>query len=306
MKTAVTGGSGFLGSTIAKVLLNQGHDVTIIDRAPLGTKGLTVDAPLIQGDIRDSALLADAFQGVEEVYHLAGVLGTSELQESLSDAIDINIWGTVNVFEQAISAGARRVFYPGKPNVWLNTYTITKAAAEQFGRMLNEGNSETRILALRYYNAYGPGQALLPIRKIIPAFAIQSMLGRPIEIWGDGEQVVDMIYSEDLAKISVAFARAERTDVIPDCGSGVRISVNEVAEAVNAHFGNTSGLKHLPMRPGEVPHTILTADTSEMHSVLGDVQLSSWESSLVETLDWYSALSRTAIDKAAAFYGWIQ
>ncbi|MFG2636849.1 NAD-dependent epimerase/dehydratase family protein [Streptomyces sp. NPDC048362] len=303
MKAVVTGGSGFLGSTIACRLIEEGHDVTVLDRVPIGTKGLRSDARFVRGDVRDLELLAKTFQGAEEVYHLAGVLGTSELQETPQEAIDINIGGTVKVFEAAGTCGVPRVFYPGKPNVWLNTYTITKAAAESFAQMANS-SGPSRICSLRYYNAYGPGQALLPIRKIVPAFAAQAIRGLPIQVYGDGEQIVDMVYSHDLADMTIRFTRTERTDVIPDCGSGISVSVNEVATAVNEHFGNRAGINHLPMRPGEVPRTVLTADMTELRDVLGDPKLSDYADSLADTLDWYARLPDEEIDKTVAFYGW--
>lgn len=303
MKAVVTGGSGFLGSTVARRLIDEGHDVTVVDLLPIGAKGLHSDARFVQGDIRDADLLRREFEGAEEVYHLAGVLGTSELQETPRQAIEVNIGGTVNVFEAADACGVPRVFYPGKPNVWLNTYTITKTAAESFAQMANE-TGRTRISSLRYYNAYGPGQALLPIRKIVPAFAAQAMRGLPIQVYGDGEQIVDMVYSEDLADLTIRFTRTERTDVIPDCGTGIEVSVNDVARSVNDYFGNAAGIQHLPMRPGEVAHTVLTADTHQLREILGDLRLTDYESSLADTLKWYAELPAAQIDKTLAFYGW--
>jgi nucleoside-diphosphate-sugar epimerase len=304
LTTVVTGGSGFLGSTIARHLLAEGHEVTIVDLVEPGSKGLPVDCAFVRGDVRDKDLLGRLFAGVDEVYHLAGVLGTAELQESTELAVAVNIAGTVNVLETALETDVARVFYPGKPNVWLNTYTITKHAAEQFAQMFNGQSRYTRICSLRYFNVYGPGQALSPIRKIVPAFAVQAMRGLPIEVYGDGEQVVDMVYSRDLAELTVRFTGAGVTDRIPDCGSGRRVTVNEVAAACNDHFGNRAGIRHLPMRPGEVSGTILTADQTELEGILGDLRLTDYRESLHDTLDWYASLDPALLDKCAAFYGW--
>lgn len=304
MKIVVTGGSGFLGSTIAQKLVVEDHDVTVVDIIAPGTKGLPVAAPFVQGDVRDAELMSELLKGVDEVYHLAGVLGTTELQESTREAIEVNIAGTVNVFEQATRRDVRRVFYPGKPNVWSNVYTITKSAAEAFAKMHNASGNETKIMSLRYFNAYGPGQALIPIRKIVPAFAVQALQGMPIEVWGDGEQVVDLIYAEDIANLTVDFTRTENTSMIPDCGSGVRITVKEVATMVNSHFGSEAGLRHLPMRTGETPRTILTANTSDLDEALGGYTLTPIASALAATLDWYAKLDQEYIDRTNEFYGW--
>src|SRR5438105_237529 len=109
MKVVVTGGSGFLGSTIARKLLGEGHEVVVFDRVAIGAKGLTVDAEFVHGDVRDRDLLLDAFRGAEEVYHLAAVLGTSELQQTPKEAIETNIYGTVNVLEAANARGVQRL-----------------------------------------------------------------------------------------------------------------------------------------------------------------------------------------------------
>ncbi|MGP5099859.1 NAD-dependent epimerase/dehydratase family protein, partial [Brachybacterium alimentarium] len=82
MKIVVTGGSGFLGSHLVQYLLDEGHQVAVVDTAPIGSKGVVVDAPLLRGDIRDQSFISSALAGAEEVYHLAGILGTSELQQT--------------------------------------------------------------------------------------------------------------------------------------------------------------------------------------------------------------------------------
>ncbi len=304
MKSVVTGGCGFLGSTIAQHLLDEGHEVVMFDTIAPGEKGLLVDTEYVAGDIRDRDKLATVVKGADEVYHLAGVLGTSELQEDVSRAIELNVGGAVNVFETSINAGVGRVFYAAKPNVWLNTYTITKEAAEQFARMYNEAGHDTKISSLRYFNGYGAGQALLPIRKIVPAFAVQAIRGLPIEIFGDGEQIVDLIYSKDIASLTVEFTRSGQVEQTPDCGTGIRMSVNAVAEDINRYYGNKAGLRHLPMRPGETPNTVLTADTTLLTAVLGELKVTPYETALADTLEWYGQLDGALLDKAVSFYNW--
>ena len=252
MRTVVVGGSGFLGGAIVRELLRRGDSVKVLDRAASRTSieqqfGAGVTAA--GGDILDRASLRRAFRSADEVYHCAGRLGTSELEDDVVGAIDANISGTVNVFEAAIATGVSVVFYPSKPNVWLNAYTITKVAAEQFAK-LYEARDGVRICSLRYFNAYGPGQALGPVRKIIPTFAVQALHGRPLTVYGDGEQTVDMIYSEDIGRITVDFTRARYSGPAIDCGRGEVLTVNAVAETVNRIVANSRGIRHVPMRRG--------------------------------------------------------
>src|SRR5262249_24827505 len=160
-----------------------------------------------------------------------------------------------------------------KPNVWLNTYSITKFASEQFARLYNE-TRDIRICSLRYFNAYGPNQATGPVRKIIPTFARQASCGRPIEIFGDAEQVVDMICSEDRGRITVDFMRTSYDGPPLDCGRGIRVTVNQVAAEVNRYFGNRSGVKYLPMRRGETPCTTLVAEIEPLRTLLTKLEFS--------------------------------
>lgn len=300
--TVVVGGRGFLGRAIVAELTARGDKVAVFDRTvpPDASSSAEAGVTYISGDIACPDALAAAFDGADEVYHLGGRLGTSELESDVRGAIDANITGTINVFEAALAAGVAAVFYPSKPNVWLNTYTITKYAAEQFAMLYNAEHS-IRICSLRLFNAYGPRQALTSVRKIIPSFAAQALLGKPLSVYGDGRQTVDMIYSEDIARIAVDFTRSGYKGAPVDCGRGIALSVTEVAEAVNAHLGNHAGIRFEPMRRGETEGTHLVADTAQVRELLGPIEFAGWERSLAKTLDWYAALDRSAFSAAAAF-----
>lgn len=291
MHAVVVGGQGFLGAAVARELLRRGDEVVVADRSAsrqacnrLFGRG-AVDAR--HADIRDPARLRALFRGADEVYNFAGRLGTSELDDDLRAAIEANITGAVNVFEAALFEGVGRVFYPSKPNVWLNAYTITKVAAEEFAQLFAERG--LHVCTLRYFNAYGPGQAVAPVRKIIPTFALQAMRGDPIPVYGDGAQTVDMVFAPDLAHITVDAMRSlTRSDPL-DLGRGLPMTVNEVARDVNAWFGGRSRIEHLPMRRGEVAGTRLVAEVEPLRRALGTLTFTDWESSLAHTLQWYAS-----------------
>jgi nucleoside-diphosphate-sugar epimerase len=229
---------------------------------------------------------------------MGGKLGTSELEDSMQAAVAANITGALNIFETSVAAGVPAVFYPTKPNVWLNTYTVTKVAAEQFAMIFNELHP-IQIRSLRYFNAYGPWQALGPVRKIIPYFAARALMGAPIEVYGDGEQTVDMIFSEDVGRITVDFMRSGYRGPAVDCGRGVELTVNEVAAAVNAVTGSRAGVVHVPMRRGETPGTRLVADIQHLAAAVTPLSFSDWMDSLANTVDWYARRDRSALATAA-------
>jgi nucleoside-diphosphate-sugar epimerase len=306
-KVVVTGGMGFLGSALVLELLNRGLEVVILDRH--GTqqecdawfgKGVT-HCP---GSILDMDSLVNAFAGAEGVYHMAGGLGTAELNSLKIQSVEINVIGSLNVFEAALQAGVRYVFSPSKPNVWLNSYTITKVAVEEFSKLYNQ-ETPLKIYSLRYFNAYGPGQHLMPVRKVVPYFALQARLKKPLEIFGSGEQTVDMVYRDDVAWFTVEFvSRCQASGVtpgIPDLGRGVAMTVNEIADAVNAYFGQ-SGVVHIPMRNGETPDTKLVADLAPLRTVI-ESPFADWGASWKETLDYYAELPQEVVSRAAAYFG---
>jgi UDP-glucose 4-epimerase len=298
-ESIVIGGHGFLGGAVVDCLSHEGRAVGIIDIR--GTQELCDQrfgegmVKHIRGSILDRRLLSKHLRGVKEVFHFAGALGTSELDGDPVAAVETNILGSLNVFNAAVAAEVPRVFHASKPNAWTNTYSITKEAAERFAAMYDgDVSTNTRFRSLRYFNAYGPRQSLAPVRKLLPTFAAQALAGQPLEVFGDGEQVVDLIYVRDAAEMTVGYMRApdQRGGLVPDCGRGVPVTVNEVADAVNAAIGNDAGVVHLPMRRGEKSGTELVADPGPLLTVLPRFEFSNWEVSLQETLDWYAA--RTA------------
>jgi UDP-glucose 4-epimerase len=303
MKAVVVGGRGFLGSAVVTELLSRGDSVSIVEpfaaQAECDTRFGDGRVRAIQGNMLRPDTLVAAFQGADEVYHMGGKLGTSELEDSVHEAVAANITGALHVFDSAIAAGVPTVFYPTKPNVWLNTYTVTKVAAEQFALLYCE-HTPLRIRSLRYFNAYGPWQALGPVKKIVPIFAARALNRQPLIIYGDGEQTVDMIYSEDIGRITVDFTRSSHQGVAVNCGRGVAMSVNEVAALVNEMTGNNAGVRHVPMRRGETEGTRLVADITPLQRVLSDVCFSNLESTLADTIDWYQSLGSGRLTAAIA------
>jgi UDP-glucose 4-epimerase len=296
MKTIVLGGSGFLGGAIAQELVERDHDVTVFDiagsQAACDARHGAAAVEFVAGDILDPHALQACFRGADEVYHLAGKLGTSELDDTPALAVHVNVLGSINVFEAAIEAGVARVFHASKPNVWLNAYTITKGAAEQLGALYDRDASATRLCSLRYFNAFGPHQAHAPVRKLVPTFVHQALRGEPLEVYGDGEQVVDLIYVRDAARMTVAYMRAERAPaglVAPDCGRGVPVTVNQLARTINDATGNRAGVRHLPMRSGEDEGTELVARTEPLLSSIDGFRFTDWEQSLEQTIAWYAS-----------------
>jgi UDP-glucose 4-epimerase len=239
----VTGGAGFLGQPVLAELKARGHDGYTYDRRD-------------GRDILDPVMLATFLDGQDAVIHLAGLLGTHELFDRVQDAIDVNVGGTAAVLEACHKAGARYVSTT-MPSVFPSVYTATKLGAVALERAFHHTYG-LRVSRVRAFNAYGPGQKHGPghPQKILPAFATAAWAGRPIPIWGDGTQTVDLVHVDDLARMLVD-ALDYGDDATFDGGTGVPLTVNRVAEFVLAVTGSDAGVEHLPMRRGELPTKIV-------------------------------------------------
>lgn len=243
MKVLVTGGAGFIGRQVLAELEGRGHVAVSFDRSH-------------GDDVRELRRIMAACQGMDHVIHLAGVLGTHELFDTPHMAVDVNVRGTLNVLEACRSwqCGFTGITMP---QVFPSIYTATKIASTALATAYHH-NFNIPVSHVRAFNAFGAGQAhgAGHPQKIVPTFATEAWLGRPIPIWGDGEQTVDLIDTSQLARLLVD-AMAHGDDVTFDGGSGQAFTVNEVASMVLALTGSAAGMQHLPMRRGEVPTQIV-------------------------------------------------
>lgn len=266
MKVLVTGGNGFIGSYVVNELASRGLTPVVFDRHA-HPFDLTSDVEVMLGDVRDDVAVTEAAAHVNGIIHLAAVLGTQETINNPKPAAHTNILGSLNVFE-AVAQYDLPAVYICVGNHWMeNTYAISKTAAERFSKMFNNERG-TSIAAVRALNAYGPGQSIpapwgdSKVRKIMPTFVAHALSDRPIPIYGDGTQVMDMVYVEDVAKVLVdaLLAGPHPNGVTYEVGSGVATTVNDIAEEVLKATGSDAGVEHLPMRPGEPEHSVVLAD----------------------------------------------
>jgi UDP-glucose 4-epimerase len=297
--TLVTGGNGFLGGALVAELFARGDYVTIFD---INCENPIEGCNYICGSVHRYDELLSAAQRTDELYHLSCVLGTSELLDNPGRAVDTNISGTLNALRAGEACGIKKFFFPASPGIWLNPYSVTKACAENFCRLFGRyGHLDVRIL--RWLNAYGPGQHLAPIRKVVPIFVIQALFGYPLEVWGDGNQRVDLLYVDDVAFLSVEFVK---TDPMPkealDVGLHHSCTVNELAKLIIELTGSKSVIRHLPMRRGEDVGVEVTLFPSAA-SVLGfNTRATPLLEGLSRTVMYYRNLSKGSLRAAIEYY----
>lgn len=295
MKVLVTGGTGFIGQYVVEELLDRGYEVLKFDR-DARDKDDTKNVDLFLGDIMDDVAVTEAFAHCDAFIHLAAVLGTQETIYNPRPAAKSNLLGGLNTLEAAAQYGTPGV-YIGVGNYWMNnTYSITKTMIERFIDMFNK-NRGTVINIVRAMNAYGPRQVPASpygpakVRKITPSFVCRALMDHNIEIYGDGTQVSDMVYVGDVAKALVNSMELAVKGFITkpvEVGPKINNTVNEVAQLIVDYSNSKSRIIHLPMRPGEIPNSVVKADYNTLKEIGMDVKdLVPLELGLQQTINYY-------------------
>lgn len=267
MRIAITGGGGFIGQATLRYANDIGHDAWSFDRH---------DGNDIMGEL-------DALKGAECVIHLAGVLGTHELFNSVQEAIDINVTGAYRIMDWCLANDASYVGIT-MPDAFPSIYTATKIATQRLATALHHSRG-LRVSHVRAFNAFGPGQKHGPghPQKIVPTFASRAWKQHPIPIWGDGTQTVDLIHVDDIAKILIKSMALVDNEVV-DAGTATALSVNQVADYILRVTKSAGSVEYLEMRDGETPTKVVA--TGDGWDLINYQPVFRWEQ-LAETVRWY-------------------
>lgn len=296
MRVLVTGGSGFIGSHVVEELRKQVHQPVIFDHVVRGSTDYL-------GDIRDATAVTEAFSNVDAFIHLAGILGTQECISNPRPAVETNVLGGLNILEAAAQYKVPGVCIGVGNHFMQNTYSITKSTIERFVKMYNAERG-TRINVVRAMNAYGPRQTPAhpygpsKVRKIAPSFICRALRGDPIEMYGDGSQVSDMVYVSDVAKALVramhyATLSGGVFDKVVEVGPKDHNTVRQIAETVKEITGSHSEIVSLPPRPGEQKGAQVFADTSTLALVgMSAEDLVPLYEGLEKAIDYYRSVDR--------------
>jgi UDP-glucose 4-epimerase len=298
-KFLITGCNGFIGSHIVEYLnkeIENGKDYELVgldnqDEVFPYNKGVLKD---IRGDVRDAELVEKLVQEADYIIHMAGLLGTAETIDYIPEVASVNIVGTLTVLSNAVKY-KKRATYITIGNDWLNPYTVTKTCSKDLALILNQYRAGN-IVIVRGLNAYGDRQHAYPVRKIFPTFCLEAVKGDKIEIWGDGEQVIDLVHVDDLARGLVLAALApespELHKTVIDLGTSIKTTVNKTAELVlKQQYGDNvdwkSFVTYLPLRDGE-PKDSITLGKIEKSADLIDYRPEvDLDYGMKQSFDWY-------------------
>jgi nucleoside-diphosphate-sugar epimerase len=279
LKALVTGAAGFIGKHLVQELISKGYKVLSFDK-----KQENVGTEFIEGDIVDfdfSKVLID----VDVVFHLAGLLGTTELFNRIIEAEKVNVLGTLNLLESMRKNNVNKIIFTSKPNIWkYNVYTITKENCERYLMMYRKIYG-FKVTITKPFNVYGPGEYLKEYRKAIPYFIVSALRDEPLEIFGDGEQTMDAIHVDDVVKALVLCAEKLPEETV-EIGTSIPIKVKRLAELIIEMTGSKSKIVYKPMRKGEEMVQCICANGG-MERLIGYKPRISLKEGLERTIKWY-------------------
>ncbi len=285
MRILITGGAGFLGSALANHLAAMEHEVVVLDDLSAGDQ-TRLDGRVLfhRGDVRDRPRLWTLLQGVQCVYHMAARVLVAESILYPREYNEVNVGGTLALLEAMRDVGVPRLIFISSGAVYgeqprqpvaetayphpHSPYAVSKLSAEHYVHTIGALWGIATI-ALRVFNAYGPGQPLPPSHApVIPRFLHQAVGGGSLVIFGSGEQTRDFVYVDDVVQAMVAalnVVEARRYTI--NVGSGTETSINELAHLVLTLTGAGSNIIHSPVESGGVSR--LCADITLAQQVLG-------------------------------------
>jgi UDP-glucose 4-epimerase len=288
LKTLVTGGAGFIGSNLVRVLLEAGHEVRVIDNFSTGNRANLVDVgddiEVVEGELRSYERVHNAVRGVEVVFHQGALPSVPRSVHDPLTTTAVNVEGTLNVLLAARDEDVRRVVFASSSSVYGNSgelprteasapdpiapYAVAKLAAERFCVSFSRVY-EMETVALRYFNVFGPRQdPRSQYAAVVPRFIQEISEGRPVPIYGDGMQSRDFTFVANVVEANLLAATAEGVNGrILNIATGSPVSVNDLADTIGRVLGREVEKKYLPPRPGEVRDS--SADLRAARELLG-------------------------------------
>lgn len=260
MKILITGGAGFIGSNLAKRLVNDGHSVTVLDSLLRGNK-LDKDTysriRFIKGDVRDLATVIDASKECDLIFHFAAVLGVDIVADNPVETMDVEVIGTRSVVQAAEVNNVKKIMYASTSGIYghsafENTLTeevlvdprTSYAMAKRYNEIYLASNHEEKginVISLRFFNVYGNNQ---DNRMVVPRFFEQAMGNEPLTVFGSGKQTRDFTYIDDTVEACVRLMDINGSKIV-NIANEAEWCIDDLAILINEITGSNVPIIHL-------------------------------------------------------------
>ena len=313
MKYLVTGGAGFIGSHLVRTLLEQGADVHVLDNFSTGKRenlaGLSKDFDgsrfkVYEGDLRNASIVDESLRGVDVIFHEAAFVSVPESMQKPGDCFDVNVTATVSLFDAARKAGVQRVVMASSAAVYgesdamplketeptqsLSPYAASKRTDEIYAQLYTQAFG-LDVVALRYFNVYGPRQRPDSMyAAAVPIFINHLLAGKPITIFGDGGQTRDLISVRDVVRANlVASEHPNAPGKVFNVCTGIETRLLDLLEVLYDLFPDVQQPVFEAPRAGDIYRSVGSpAFTTETIGFKADVSL---DDGLKETVEWMRA-----------------
>ena len=310
MKYLVTGGAGFIGSHIVHTLLAQGASVRVLDNFSTG-KRENLEAlsrqydsnrfEILEGDIRDASLVEQAVRGVDVIFHEAAFVSVPQSMEEPQTCFDVNITGTSRLFDAARAAGVRRAIVASSAAVYgdsdalplleetppqpLSPYAVSKRVKEMYAELFTDSFG-LQVVALRYFNVYGPRQRPDSMyAAAVPIFARCLLDGKSVTVFGDGGQTRDLINVHDVVRANlIASTNPYAAGKVFNICTGVETRILDLLEVLYELLPNSAPPRFAAPRAGDIYRSV--GSPQKAADVMGFRAQVSLADGLKEVIDW--------------------
>lgn len=313
MKYLVTGGAGFIGSHIVSALLEQGASVRILDNFSSGrreniealTRQFGQDQlEVLEGDVRDASRVGEAVRGVNVIFHEAAFVSVPQSMDEPQECFDVNLTGTSLLFDAARKAGVRRAVVASSAAVYgesdalplveetplqpKSPYAVSKRVNEMYAELFTNSFG-FEVVALRYFNVYGPRQRPDSMyAAAVPIFARRLLDGKPITIFGDGGQTRDLINIHDVVRANlIASEHPNGAGKVFNVCTGIETRLLDLLEVLSNLFPNAPAPEFAAPRAGDIYRSV--GSPQKALDVMGFKAQVSLDDGLKEVVEWMKA-----------------
>jgi UDP-glucose 4-epimerase len=310
MKVLVTGGAGFIGSHLVQTLLEQGHNVRVLDNFSTGKrenlddlarkfKGTQLE--VLEGDVRDASQVDQSVRGIEVVFHEAAFVSVPQSMDEPQTCFDVNISGTSLLFDAARRVGVRRAVVASSAAVYgesealplveetplqpKSPYAVSKRVDEMYAELFTAAFG-FEVVALRYFNVYGPRQRPDSMyAAAVPIFARRLLDQKAVTVFGDGGQTRDLINVHDVARANlIASEHPNAAGKIFNICTGVETRLLDLLDVMYELLPDSPIHEHAAPRPGYIYHSV--GSPQKAADEIGFRAEVSLLDGLRETVDW--------------------